>query len=263
VLGLAAGLSALGCTTGAGLAARGSPAEVVHDAPDRTLAAGSAAVSIGIGVAVGPGVAGTGVVDLRSGRARMEFQRTGAGARSGDRFDVVVDGGTGYLSGSGLSGWTGGPLPAVAVATRARIAPLDSLLVRPGAGLALALLRGAEKVLPYGGEEIEGTSTLRYSFVVDLAAATAASPKDQRPALQAAAAFIGSVQEPADVWLDSAGRVRRLKMATNPLLRSTTTKANFFTEDGEVISFVVIDFSRFGAPATIDLPLPSSVRPVA
>jgi hypothetical protein len=250
----------VGCAAGPGAVLKGDPTVFIHAAPDRTLHAGTAKVSVSLGVAVGPGLAGDGVVDFRRSAAEMAFQRTGAGARTGDRYEVVVAGAQGYVSGTGLAGWLSGPLPDVAAATRARIAPLDRLLVRPGAGLALAFLRGAEKVLPYGGEEVEGTSTLRYSFVIDLAAAIAASPPDQRPALTAAATFIGNVLEPADVWLDGAGRVRRLQFATDPLLRSTTTKANFFTEDGEVLSFIMIDFAAFGQPASISLPPPAEVH---
>lgn len=261
---LAASVIGVACQAAPGASLRGAPIDVIHAAADRTLAAGTATVGVSLGVATGPGLVGSGVVDFRHSSGELTFQRTGSEARTRDRFRLVVQGATGYLAGTGLGSatWLGGPLPAVATAARARIAPLDDLLVRPGAGLALGFLRGAEKVLPYGGEEVEGTSTLRYSFVVDLAAAVAASPPDQRPALEAAAGFIGAVQEPADVWLDGSGRVRRVQFATNPRLRTTTTKGAFFAEDGEFISFIIIDFGSFGAPAAIHAPLPAEVSAV-
>jgi hypothetical protein len=264
---LAATLSALtaaAACSGRGVSLPGDPTSIVRAAPDRTLASGTATVTVSVGVAVGPGLQGTGVSDLAAGRSDLVFRRTGTAARTRDRFEVVVVGADGYLSGAG-PGWLAGSLPDVAAAARDRIAPLDDLLVRPGAGLALALLRGAKAVLPYGGEEILGASTLRYSFVVDLAAAAAAAPQAQRPALEVAARALPGVLEPADVWLDGRGRVRQLQFATNPRLRTTTTKGNALglTEDGEYLSFIDIGLGAFGSHVVIRPPDAASVTRVA
>ena len=264
MVGLTAGAVAVAVACGGGPAPalRGDPTTLVRAAADRTIAAGTARVAVGLGVATGPGLVGSGVADFASGRAQLAFQRTGALAKRQDRFDLVVDGADGYLAGvlpaaGGSPRYERGVLSDLAVEARARIAPLDALLVRPGAGTALALLRGAQNVLPYGGQEVQGASTMRYSFVVNLATAAAAAPADQRPALVAAARAIGNVDEPADVWLDSRGRVRRLQFATDPRLHTTTTKPSLFAEDGEFLSFIDIDFSAFGTPVTVSLP-PSS-----
>jgi hypothetical protein len=157
---------------------------------------------------------------------------------------------------AGKPSFVSGALVDVAQVSHDRVTPLDNLMARPGAGLAVALLRGASKVLPYGGQEVAGTSTLRYSFVVDLAAASAASPPSERPTLDAANKAIGDVLEPADVWIDRNGRVRQLQFATDPKLRTTTTKPNLLgiTQDGEYLSFIIIDFSRFGAAAPVTVP---------
>jgi hypothetical protein len=123
----------------------------------------------------------------------------------------------------------------LAIAGRDRMAPLDTLLVRPGAATDLAFLRGAVKVLPYGGQEIRGANTFRYSIDVDLRQAIAASPPSQRPALEAAYQAIGPVLWPADVWLDDQGRVRHLELA-------------------EDLPFTDLDFYDFGTPAKISVP---------
>jgi hypothetical protein len=247
----------------------GDPTTLVHAAPERTDSVGTAQVDIGVNVASARGgLAGTGIVDFADGRGDMSFERTGADAHTGAHYRLIVDGGTGYLSGTGLPltggrSWLSGPLPDVAEAAAHDVAPLDSLIVRPGAGLALSLLRGATRVLPYGGEEVEGANALRYSFLVDLSLAEAAASPAERPALAAAARFIGPIRFPGDVWLDSQGRVRRVQFATNPRAESTTTQPSFFPKDGIYISFIVIDFTKFGTAAAVRLPDAASVQSVS
>ena len=260
-LTVAALVAVIGCTTGPGNVLTGDPTTIVHNAATRTLAAGSARVDVTLGVGVGPGLAGSGVVDFLHQRSDVTFQRTGAQARTNDRFQLIVDGSFAFLGGvtpdvAGKTTFISGELVDVAHAAHDRVTPLDNLMVRPGAGLELALLRGAQDVRPYGGEEIQGASTLRYSFVVDLAAAAAASPQTDRAVLEVANKAIGGVLEPADVWVDSKGRVRQLQMASDPKLHTTTTKPNLLgiTEDGEYLSFIVIGFSHFGAPAVVTVP---------
>jgi hypothetical protein len=267
VAGVTVGLVAwaVACTSGPGRVLSGDPTALVRAAADRTDAAHTAQVSVAVAVATGPGLVGTGVVDFPLGQAQVRFQRTGSLAKTGDRFDLVVDGADAYLGGvlpsaGPIGNYLRGALPDVAQTAKQRIAPLDSLLVRPGAGMALAFLRGAQHVLPYGGQEVEGASTMRYSFVIDLVAAQSAAAPGERPALAAAAGALGGVQEPSDVWLDSAGRVRRLQFATDPKLRTTTTKPNFFTEDGEFLSFITIDFGKFGSPAPVTVPTIPGLR---
>jgi hypothetical protein len=252
---------AIGCSSGSGSVLKGDPTTIVRRAADRTLATGSAKVDVTLGVATGPGLAGGGLVDFAHQHSDVTLQRTGSAAKTNDRFELVIDGTFAFLGGvtpaiAGKTTFISGQLTDVARAAHDRMTPLDNLMVRPGAGLDLALLRGAQDVLPYGGEEIQGASTFRYSLVVNLALASANSPPADRPALDAANAAIGGVLEPADVWLDQSGRVRQLQMASNPKLHTTTTKANLLgiTEDGEYLSFIVIDFSRFGLPAVVTIP---------
>ena len=216
-------------------------------------------------VSVATDLAGSGVVDLSSGSAALSFQRVGAQAHLGDRFDVVARGDQEWVRAQGPGGgvpgttasapWLEGTPSAVVSAAGSRVGPLTTLLVRPGLGAAVAFLRGATKALRYGGEEVRGVSTYRFSFVVDLAAAAAASPPEERAELDVAAAAIGPVQWPADVWLDAQGRVRRLQMAENPRLRTTTTKPNLLlTEDGNYLALTNLEFYDLGTPATVQVP---------
>jgi hypothetical protein len=262
-----------GCGGGAPAALRGRPQDVVRSAADRTIAAGTARVDVTLAVDTGgTGLAGTGVADLRAGTAALTFGRTGATAHLADRFDVVVRGDTDYVRATGRtvggmpgtslrSPWLAGSPRQLAIDGHVRMSPLDTLLVRPGAATDLAFLRGAVKVLPYGGQEIRGVNTLRFSLQVDLRQAIAASPAGQRPALEAAYEAIGPVLWPVDVWLDDQGRVRHLEMAEDPELHTTTTRGNviIFKDTGNALPFTDLDFYAFGTPAKISVPSPDQV----
>lgn len=270
-LALALGLAA--CGGGGPAALRGRPQDVVRAAAGRTIAAGTARVSVTLAVDTGgTGLAGSGVADLKSGTAALGFGRTGATAHLGDRFDVVVRGDTDYVraTGKGAGGmpgttmrapWLAGSPRQLAIDGHARISPLDTLLVRPGAAIDLAFLRGAVRVLPYGGQEVRGVNTLRFSLQVDLRQAIAASPAGQRRALEAAYEAIGPVLWPVDVWLDDQGRVRHLEMAEDPELHTTTTRGNviIFKDTGNALPFTDLDFYEFGTPAKISVPSPDQV----
>jgi len=262
-----------GCAGAAPAAWRGSPLSVVHRAADRTIAAGSARVTVTLAQdTAGTGVSGDGVIDFAAGRAVLTVGRTGAAAARADQFTVVVDGGVDYVrvtsgrDGGGMPGttparpWlTGAPRQLTAVG-HARMAPLDTLLVRPGAATAIAFLRGAVDALPYGGQEVQGVSTFRYSVHIDLALAARSSSPGQRPALDSAAAAIGPVLWPADVWIDQQGRVRRLELAEDPQLHTTTTRGNLFiTDDGNPLALTDLVFSDFGTAAKISVPAPDQV----
>jgi len=262
-----------GCAGSAPAAWRGSALSVVRRAADRTIAAGSARVAVTLAQnTAGTGVSGTGEVDFAAGLASLEVGRTGAAAARDEQFAVVVDGGVDYVDlssgrgGPGLPGtspgrpWLAGSPAQVAGAGKAQMAPLDTLLVRPGAATAVAFLRGAVDALAYGGQEVEGINAFRYSVHIDLGLAAKSSPPDQRPALDAAAAAIGPVQWPADVWVDEQGRVVRLELAEDPELHTTTTRGNLFiTDDGNPLALTDLIFTGFGVPAKISVPAPDQV----
>ncbi len=265
---VAAAAALAGCGGAPPAALRGDPEAVVRAAAGRTMAARTARVDVTVAVDTGgTGMAGTGVVDLTAGAAQMRLSRTGAEARRADTFDVVAAGPVDFVSvsapdGAGIPGttprqpWVTGSPQLLAARLHTRATPLDTLLVRPALATDLAFLRGAVKVLPYGGQEIRGASTFRYSFLVDLRQAIANSPPSERPALEAAAAAIGPIRWPADVWLDASGRVRHLELAEDPEAQTTTTRGNLliFKDTGNVLPFTDLDFYDFGTPAKISVP---------
>jgi hypothetical protein len=99
--------------------------------------------------------------------------------------------------------------PATATMTVAGVGGLPEL---SDPALAIDYVRGAVDIVPYGGAEVRGASTIRYSFDVDLdiAAVQAATPSHQA-GLLALKASIGRPTFYADVWVDSRRLVRRVQ----------------------------------------------------
>jgi hypothetical protein len=78
---------------------------------------------------------------------------------------------------------------------------------------AIDYVRGAVDIVPYGGAEVRGASTIRYSFEVDLDVAAAHAPTpERRRELELEKQALGRPGFYADVWIDSQGRVRRVQV---------------------------------------------------
>jgi hypothetical protein len=175
---------------------------VVSGAPDKTVAAGTARVSID-----GEQASATGTVDFTNGTGQLEV-------RPGPPGPTSVAAGT-----------------------------FDTLPPSIRAGdpfVAIDLLRGANSVKPYGGAEVRGASTIRYTVLADLQAAIAAAPAPTRATLQAVAAAAGSGLVQLDVFVDSEGRIRRLQVPSPLRAGPPVTRP-----DGEVKG-VTIDYQDFG-----------------
>lgn len=207
VVGAAA--SACGADRTGGL--REAPAAVVAAAPDRTVAAGPVRM-----MATGRATTVEATVDLATGR--------GEGRLSGPALPrrealVALDYRTAYQGGGA----------AVADAELARAAPLELLGpgVQPGNPLAvLDLLRAPSKVEPYGGVSLRGVATQRYSLEIDASRLTRSTP--------------GLAVVDAEVWIDDQGRLRRVQLANDLRVRTTTT-------DGEgLFPVTIIDLISFG-----------------
>lgn len=198
----------------------GSPEDIVTKAPDLTLAARTARVSINA-----PAATAQGVVDLitRSGRLRVTDVTLGMPA------DVVVVGERGYAKRASDPAWTAiaGALPEA---------------LRGGDPFAnLDLVRGTVHILSDGGAEVDGASTLRYTLTIDPQQAIATTPPDRQAALRAVlqgrtALFM------MDVWIDSKLLIRRVEVATD--LRATTPS----TRPDRLPIATDVDYITFGVP---------------
>lgn len=203
---------------------QGTPAGVVGRSLLRTLEAGTARVHID-----GIDATATGVVDLPQGAGRYELSPGPVVLRVGaSSFVMDRDGGAWH---------------------RAAADPFPPSLQAGDPFLALDLLRGVVSVDPYGGAEVRGASTLRYTVQVDLARAAAAAPQpDTAGPLPAAAAEAGTGRLRMDVFIDHLGRVRRILLPAQLRPGPPPTRV-----DGEVRG-VTVDFDGFGLPVHLAPP---------
>jgi hypothetical protein len=105
----------------------------------------------------------------------------------------------------------------------------------------LDLLRGVVSVDPYGGAQVQGIGTKRYELDIDLAKAILATPAARRGELLDLDGRLGSDNRVwADVFIDSAGRVRRV------LLPVRAASDRPYGDDKNIPQLVSGDYSDFG-----------------
>jgi hypothetical protein len=196
----------------------------VSTAPQRTLDARTARVEIS-----GEHAAGSGLVDLSGGVAQLDLQPASR---------VVLRG-----SGAFVAPGPDGPWRQASV-TDAFPASLEAA----DPFVAIDLVRGTVKVVAWGGAEVRGASAFRYQVQIDPQAAAAAAPPERADILRRIAADANGGLIHADLFVDSAGRIRRVQLPAE--LRSGPPPTR---DDGEVIA-VTIDFADFGAAVNISLP---------
>ncbi len=106
---------------------------------------------------------------------------------------------------------------------------------------ALDLLRGARNVRSYGGAEVQGIGTKRYEADLNLAKALEATPVSRHADLELLRGKLGADGEVwADVFVDSAGRVRRLLLPVHP------ESERPYGDDKNIPQLVSVDFFDFG-----------------
>lgn len=206
--------AASGCGSDRTGGLREPPAAVVAAAPDKTVAAGTART-----VATARATTVEATVDLRSGRG--EGRVSGPALRRQDA-RVDLDYRTAY---------EGGAAAATPDADLAGAAPAELLGagLQPGNPVAvLDLLRAASKVEPYGGVSLRGVATQRYSVEIDASRLRVL----QGPGLAVVV---------AEVWVDDGGRLRRVQLANDLRVRTTTT------DNTGLFPVTIIDFIGFEA----------------
>ena len=203
----------------------GSPTEVVAAAPDATVAAGPAQVTINRF-----NLRAEGVVDLARGAARLTV--TDATARA-IPLEVLAVGELVWTRPVGSTSWA----PADPEAAGLLSLPGELRSADPRA--AVDLVRGSSRVTVFGGLQVQATSTVRYDVFSDpLAAAQAAAPASAGRLRALASQVAHPIR--VDVYVDAERRIRRLEVPED--LRSATPVTR---PDTNRIS-ATIDFVRFG-----------------
>ena len=257
-LALVALLAAVaGCGT-----ADGPRPQTITDAAQRTIAQGSAHISIEQRTHVGDGAGrltmtgrGAGVVDVAGRRARLDvslWQPGGPPPAIVFRQDVVVDGVTLFRRAPWLPPVRSWQKVELGLMDRLSSLDLESLLQGAGKDAVQALrylLMASGPVDRVGAERVRGVPTTRYRVAVDLRSFLLAAPAPQRVALRRALAKFGDVgHEPVDVWIDGDGLVRRIAFELG-------------SRDGLMEMAQRIELWQLGAPVRIDVPAASYTPP--
>ena len=249
----------------------------VRESVARTIAMHSARASIsvtltGLGdAAVSTGafdIAGTGLVDLRTGNADL--------ALSVPRFDRVSGGGA--VEQRIVSGVVYAKLP-VAVLRQAGLpatvhwlrldpraigtgGPADLSQAQADPARALGLLAAASAaVRADGSESVRGVPCTQYSGSIDVSAARRATnlPAAVRTELTELGSVAGAHRVELDAWLDSAGRTRRVVVSMP--LTGLSTQAGDAAVGPDAMIRVQADFYGFGGPVAVAVPPQNQVRP--
>jgi len=113
--------------------------------------------------------------------------------------------------------------------------------------VSIDALRGVTgKVKKERNEKVDGVRTTRYHATLDLQKAVTSAPEDERARVRASVGALGSEKAPADVWIDTKGRLRKLRLRLEGDRVSTPGSVAF-------------EFSDLGAPFTATRPAPSAV----
>lgn len=219
-----------------------APATAISDAPAKTAAAGSAKLEVTV-VSVtskgGPTTTSapsggptkvTGAVDFKATSGRFEIASPAFGSQP---TQAVLVGQVFYFKGlAGLS-LPGKPWIKIDLSKVASAGGVAGQLQSLDPNSYLVQLKGVTgEVKKVGKEKVRGDNTTHYSFTVDLDKAAQLAPAAQKAGIEAAAKTVVNKQEPTEVWLDSKGRVRRLKqtveIASGALTGTTNLTLDYF-----------------------------------
>jgi hypothetical protein len=216
-----AALALGGTVAGCGAANDFNP-DVVAQAADKTASAGGAKMSMTM-TADGQNLRGNGFVDTKGKAARITMALP---QNAGSMTTVFVDRAI-YMRfppalQKGVPGgkaWVKLDLDRFGKKSGIDFAALQST-GSSDPSQSLEQLRGAGDVKKVGTEKVRGTDTTHYSATVDLRKAVDRAPAAQRDAVRRTIDKLikqsGQRTVPMDVWLDKAGRVRRMKFTQTP-----------------------------------------------
>jgi hypothetical protein len=230
-----------GCGSG-GTHPKTVPASTLVSAARTTATAGSFTFTIGGTFdALGRSfpIHGAGAVDARARRARASLDLSQALAQTGIQTITPAEARAEAVA-AGSTVWVHSPYLAKRRGARRPWLRFDSVAIRP-----LAYLAAVGVVNRLGTERVDGVSTTHYATEIDLRRYARTAKPSEMAALSYLMRLAGN-SIPADVWVDAAGRIRRVQ------LQITT------------ISFQAkprIDIDGFGRPVAIRTPSPAQVSP--
>ncbi len=193
--------------------------DVVARAAERTATAGGAKMAISAQVE-GQTLRGAGFVDLNGQKGRLSLEIPEVGGR----LDQLFVGRVLYMHFPRALAeqlprgkrWIKIDLERALRQNGIDLGALQSMTANDPAS-QIAQLRGAIDLERVGSETVRGTATTHYKAVVDLRKVAAEAPASQRAAARRSVDRIielsGRSKVPTDVWIDAAGRVRRMRVS--------------------------------------------------
>ena len=250
---------------------RGNASEVTPLAMVRASASATTDVhttQMGIDISGGSGLfknfSETGAFDFDSRRLRVQVDMAQFGVRGLGKVDAIADYGNGLTEYVRLPSQIvdrAGGKPWIKVDLQALFKQMGidtnlGALLQGGSSdptQGLAMVRGAENVVKIGTEQVRGVDTTHYHLDINFQKAVADAPPAVRAAIQQFADEHTVPTSPADVWLDSDGRVRRIQQKIDfsdlrlpPSLGSQV--------QGLGTPTVTAEFYGFGNPVDTELP---------
>ncbi|MDQ1396489.1 MAG: hypothetical protein QOG64_1748 [Acidimicrobiaceae bacterium] len=203
---------------GAACGQKASAAEIVQASSAKTANAKTAKMAMTV-QAAGKTVSADGVIDLVGKRALLSFDLATLGlpAQFGNgKLDATIIGSLVYMKlPAQLAAQVPGGKPfikidAAAVSQKQGI-DLGALQQGGNPSDQLGYLRGASSgVTAVGSETLRGAKTTHYKATIDLDKAAAKMTAEQRKSIDAIKTQLGKSTFPMEVWIDSAGRARKM-----------------------------------------------------
>jgi hypothetical protein len=242
---------------------------MVAAAQTKTASAGSARISMTVDVKAAPG-ATSGATSIRGSGAFDFAHRVGSldlsipDPSSGQPLSITVlfssDVIYEKLPASIMHGLPGGPWLKIDLRELSRLSGsgMDLSSLTQGStsdpSQVLEVLLGASSdAAVVGNEQVRGTETTHYRMTADLNKVASRLPADERSAYEGFAKGLGTTSMPTDVWIDSAGRARRIQYTITIPISVTPSGGS-----GSSVS-TTIEFYDFGVPVIVTTPPPSQV----
>jgi hypothetical protein len=221
--------------------------------------------------ALAKGMALDGVFDFDGHRARFTMDPSSLGLPIAQKVDAVFDYASGavmYLHFPQFKAQLGKEWLKIdldqALQSVGVDADLGSIVQKqsgdPTSGLQT--LRGAVKVDEVGHEKVRGTDTRHVRATIDVHKAAEEAPAEVRADMRKLAGLYKTKTHDVDVWLDDDGRVRRMKVVSDPADLSLPTSTTVAGTDFGAMT-ITYELYDFGTAADITVPPADQVADTA
>jgi hypothetical protein len=169
------------------------------------------------GSGAGSKVTFNGAFNFESGTGEYSVDVASLGLQGSGKVRALLVGGLLYLSLNALDPGASASTPEIEGKKWLKLDPAlfggEGQIGQSDPSGSLNALRGAASdVKRVGTEKVRGTRTTHYRVTIDVEQAVANAPEGERDQVRGSIAALGSGTIPADVWIDSKGRLRKMRL---------------------------------------------------